>query len=84
MIKVAAPFWRTGSLTLVRPGKEDLIVPTNLVTEQRYNYQARAVMECLRQGKLENEVMPWDKTLEIMRMLDQIRAQVGLKYPMEK
>jgi predicted dehydrogenase len=84
MIKIAAPFWRTNSLNLLRPGQNDFVVQTSLVTEQRYNYQFRSVMECLRLGKVENEIMPWDKTLEIMRMLDEIRKQIGLRYPMEE
>ena len=40
-------------------------------------------MACLRAGKLESDVMPLDETLAIMRTLDHIRAQWGLKYPME-
>ena len=48
-----------------------------------YNYEAAEVMACLRQGKLESAVMPLDESLAIMRTLDQLRAQIGLRYPME-
>ena len=48
-----------------------------------YNYEAAAVMTCLRAGELESKVMPLDESLEIMRTLDRIRAQWGLVYPME-
>ena len=41
------------------------------------------VNRCLREGKTESDVMPLDETLDIMRMMDEIREQIGLKYPME-
>ena len=48
------------------------------------NYEALEVNGCLREGRLESEVMPHTRTLEIMKTLDRIRAQWGLKYPMEE
>lgn len=48
-----------------------------------YNYEAVEVMDCLRAGKLESDIMPLDETLSIMRTLDAIRAEWGLKYPIE-
>ena len=42
-----------------------------------------AVGECLRAGKLESETMPLDETRAIVALMDRIRAQWGLKYPME-
>jgi len=38
------------------------------------------VIRCLREGRLESPVMPLDETLSIMRTLDQVRAQWGLRY----
>ena len=48
-----------------------------------YNYEAKAVMECLNMGKLESEIMPLEETLEIMRIMDTLRSQWGIKYPGE-
>ena len=48
-----------------------------------YQYEAMEVNRCLREGKIESKVMPLDETLAIMRMMDEIRGQFGLKYPME-
>ena len=48
-----------------------------------YQYEAMEVNRCLREGKTESKVMPLDETLAIMRMMDEIRGQLGLKYPME-
>ena len=48
-----------------------------------YKYQVMEVHHCLREGKLESNIMPLDETRAIMQTLDTIRAQWGLKYPME-
>jgi hypothetical protein len=53
------------------------------MTSNGYNYEAEEVMSCLRSHKIESEVMPLDETLSIMKTLDRIRAQWGLRYPME-
>lgn len=49
-----------------------------------YNYEAEEVMNCIRGGKLESDVMPLDESLQIMETLDTMRAQWGFKYPFEK
>ncbi|MEA4908705.1 MAG: Gfo/Idh/MocA family oxidoreductase [Anaerolineaceae bacterium] len=48
-----------------------------------YQFEALHVMECLRQGKLESEIMSLDETLSIMRTMDQLRQQMGVFYPGE-
>jgi predicted dehydrogenase len=46
-------------------------------------FQAAEVGRCLRAGEIESPVMPLDETLSIMRTLDLIREQIGLRYPGE-
>jgi len=41
-------------------------------------------MYCLREGLTESNVMPLDESLKIMKILDTLRKQWGLKYPQEK
>ena len=81
-IRLHAGWWRGSRLTLTPAGGEprDIDVPAR---GNGYNYQAEEVMRCLREGKTESETMPLDETLTIMRTMDAIRAQWGLKYPME-
>jgi dihydrodiol dehydrogenase / D-xylose 1-dehydrogenase (NADP) len=49
-----------------------------------WNYEAVEVMECLRQGKLESELASHEDTLALMRTMDRIREQMGLRFPTEK
>ena len=49
-----------------------------------YNYEAAEVIHCLRAGKTESDIMPLDETLSIMKTMDAMRAEWGLKYPCEE
>jgi len=80
-IRIHSQFWKPRAMTLTRNGKDELIeVPHD---GNGYNYEAMEVGDCLRAGRLESDVMPLDETLSLMRTMDAIRSQWGLKYPME-
>ena len=81
-IRVHTPMFKPTTLTLSIRGRDEEVVKLPLAGNG-YNYQAVEVMNCLRAGQLESEIMPLDETLQIMRTMDEIRAQWGLKYPME-
>ena len=68
------------TLSLFDAGATELTLP---IESNGYQFEIMEVNRCLREGKTESAVMPLDETLEIMRMMDQIREQFGLKYPME-
>ncbi len=44
------------------------------------NYEAEEVMRCLREGLKESPYMPLDESLQIMRIMDEIRKPWGLTY----
>jgi predicted dehydrogenase len=46
-------------------------------------FQVEEVHRCLAAGLVESPVMPWRETMGIARVLDDIRAQVGVRYPGE-
>ena len=80
-IQIYSPWWQATTLTLsVQDQAKVLHLPFK---GNGYNYEAAEVMNCLRDGKTESDVLPLDETLSIMQTMDQIRAQWGLRYPME-
>ncbi|MEE2832624.1 MAG: Gfo/Idh/MocA family oxidoreductase [Candidatus Latescibacterota bacterium] len=80
-ILLHGPFFKCGALTVKRGGEEEHI---DLPLEGNgYNYEAAEVGRCLRAGLKESDVMPLDETLALMELMDSIRAQWGLSYPME-
>ena len=48
-----------------------------------YSYEAEAVQADLRAGRTENAWMSHSFSTELMALLDEIRSQIGLKYPNE-
>ncbi len=81
IIRHHAPWWQGKGLTVKRGDNEESFdCPYE---GNGYNCEAQAVMDCLKAGELESEVMPLDETVAVMETLDEIRSQWGLKYPME-
>ncbi|MCB8944575.1 MAG: Gfo/Idh/MocA family oxidoreductase [Ardenticatenaceae bacterium] len=81
-IKIPSPWWVGKSLTVSVNGQPDEEIQPAFVGNG-WNYEAEELMACLRAGKLESEIMPLDESLQIMGTMDAIRAQWGMKYPME-
>lgn len=48
-----------------------------------YEYEAYEVNQCLRDGKLESDVVPLQDTLDIMNIMDKMRKEWGVEYPNE-
>lgn len=44
-------------------------------------YEADEAARCIREGKLESETLPWDESILVMEVMDEVRKQGGLKYP---
>lgn len=82
MLRIGLDWHKPDRLILSKPGQPDETI--DLPFEGNgYNYEAAEVMACLRAGKLESTTMPLDETIAIIRTLDTIRAQWGLRYPGE-
>lgn len=46
-------------------------------------HQAAEVGRCLREGRTESAILTLDETVAIMETLDEVRRQIGLRYPSE-
>jgi hypothetical protein len=44
-------------------------------------WEADEVGLCLRDGKIESELLPWDEMTAVMDVMDEARRQGGLSYP---
>jgi len=83
-IEVHAPWYKPTKMTLHKKGKipEEILMP--LVNYNGYEFETLEVMNCVRAGKLESEVMPLDESLSIIKTLDTVREQWDFKYPFEE
>lgn len=80
-IRVPDFLW-TRTATLHVSGQEPVTVNDDRKA-RGYSYEAEEAMACLREGRKESALMPQAETLGIMRTLDRVRAQWGLRYPFE-
>jgi predicted dehydrogenase len=48
-----------------------------------FEYEVQACVDALENGKLECDAMPHKEIIRIMKMMDEIRASWGIKYPFE-
>ncbi|KAL9614122.1 MAG: hypothetical protein Q9167_001407 [Letrouitia subvulpina] len=44
-------------------------------------FEADECARCVRDGKLESEVMGWQESVVIMEVMDEVRRQAGMRYP---
>lgn len=55
--------------------------PEDMVTG--YEYQVLECRRCLEAGLLESPMMPHAETISIMKQMDELRKEWGVKYPMD-
>jgi len=48
-----------------------------------YEGEIEEVHRCLDQGLLESPTLPWSESLQIIEIMDEVRNQIGLRYPFE-
>jgi len=72
-------FWYATAARLIRP-KED---PVEATGAHGFQYEIAEATSCLAAGQTESAAMPLDETLAIAETMDEVRRQIGLKYPFE-
>lgn len=68
-------FWCGNELII--NGQKTEFPPENEGHYHEFNY----VAEDLRAGRTESSIMPLDESLQLMQLMDAIRADIGVKYP---
>jgi predicted dehydrogenase len=75
-------FWEADNAKLIKGG--ETIDSVNFDYKgQAFKYEAMEVAKCVAQGKTQSDIMPWDESLDLMKMMDFARAEMGLRYPQE-
>ena len=81
MIRIPEPFYRPAQFEIVRESSTE--TKTFPYPGMGMQFEAQEVVDCLRAGKLESDLVPHAGTLAVMRTMDRIREQWGLRYPGE-
>lgn len=69
------------NIILHKDGKEEILPVPEQITG--YEYEVRACQRMLAEGKLECEEMPHAETLRIMKVMDSLRKDWGVRYPFD-
>lgn len=81
-IKVHAPFFYPTQVTVTKQGREPV---THHIPYQGngYIHEVEEVHSCLRQGRIESNIISLEETLNLMKLMDKLRAEWGVRYPHE-
>lgn len=71
----------TGKINLVKEGKG--FSEEFEFLGKGYSYEILEVNQCLREGKLESSKWSLQNSLDLINLMDQVREQIGMKFPME-
>ena len=84
MIRFHDSFWNASKVSIRRGGEEVKPEVHNFpLFCNGYEYEAWEAQNCLRAGKVQSEVMSHAITLEVMSILDGLRKDWGLQYPVD-
>jgi predicted dehydrogenase len=72
-------FWNATQATLAVAGRD----PVQVTGEMGFHHEAAEVMACVRAGRTESAIMPLDESIAIIETMDQVRALIGLRYPID-
>ncbi len=82
--------WLEIDRTFYNPASMRVILNDGSVTEYPNEYQGHGLREqaevfkqLVTSGKQQSQILNWQDTVDIMKTLDQVRSQIGLKYPFE-
>ncbi|MDR2974563.1 MAG: Gfo/Idh/MocA family oxidoreductase [Propionibacteriaceae bacterium] len=80
-LEVADWFYAPQDMTLTPLDGSPRVIHTSV--PGGFQYEAAEVARCLAAGLTESESMSWQSTVEVLRMTDEVRRQLGVVYPGE-
>jgi predicted dehydrogenase len=76
-------FYQPNTVRLFAPDDRELDRYESPSREHGLAYEAAEFARLLAAGKTESDLLPLDETLRLMRVLDDVRAQLGVRFPNE-
>ncbi|MBN9384441.1 MAG: Gfo/Idh/MocA family oxidoreductase [Chitinophagaceae bacterium] len=82
LIQIPTAWYKNDHFILRRPGAEPEVVQMTPMVNG-FEYQIRELMQCVDKGLIESPSMSHDFSLLLSRTMDNIRRQIGVRYPGE-
>jgi len=80
-IEIPGPFFKTETARLIVGDETETVNHPH--EANGYEYEAREVARCVREGLIESPVMPHAESLAMADVMDRLRADWGVRYPFE-
>ena len=74
-------FYGAQELTLHKDGTETKILKPSL--GEGFEEEIIEVCDCIRSGKNQSDTLPVEETIRIIKMMDEIRNNIGVRYPFD-
>ena len=74
-------FYGAQELTLHKDGTQTKILKPSL--GEGFEEEIIEVCDCIRSGKTQSDILPVEETLRIIKMMDEIRKDIGVVYPFD-
>lgn len=82
--ELSGPFYAPGTLTVTsRDGARLVREPDAITGSGGLCYEAAELARCVAQGRRESPLLRWGETHAIMKTMDQVRRQIGVRLPGE-
>lgn len=82
-VEIDGWFYQPNTVRLIDPDDRELDRYESPSREHGLAYEAAEFARLLSAGKTESDLLPLDETLQLMRVLDEVRAQLGVAFPNE-
>ncbi|MBD2760877.1 Gfo/Idh/MocA family oxidoreductase [Yimella sp. cx-573] len=83
-IEIDSDFYQPTTAQLRRPDKDRTVVEEfDGRLEGGFQFQIAEVARCVTAGRTQSERVRWDSSRAVMRVMDEIRRQIGVVYPGE-
>ena len=82
-IELAGPFYAPSTLTLTTAAGQAVREPGPIEGHLGLCHEAAHVAQLVADGATESPLLPLDETVRILRTIDEIRRQVGVRFPGE-
>jgi predicted dehydrogenase len=82
-VTITGPFYQPGDFRLTSHGGATLAYHEDAIGHAGLHYQAAQVARDVRDGLVESRIRPLADTLTTIRIIDEVRRQLGIEFPDE-
>jgi predicted dehydrogenase len=83
-LTLPGPFYQPGDLVLTSAdGAQELVFSEQRAAHDALHFEAAEVARCITAGRLESSIRPLSESIATLRVMDEIRRQIGITFPGE-